>query len=224
MKLNIIGLLTVGVILPAVSTQAGLTFSADLRSTINFTTAGGDAFDFTQSSGDKHVPQAHEFLLSNNSGYNYGYDGYGSFSGGPWQYGAITTSGDLQWAAVTTTGGSVSITDAHLNQFTADLNWGTIQTLNYVGGINASVAVNLSNIAYDPAGADPYLNQLKLKGGAISLSFQFSPGENLTTLAATGGKTSYNGAFTPVPEPATYIAGLGALCLFGFTALPKRKN
>jgi hypothetical protein len=45
-----------------------------------------------------------------------------------------------------------------------------------------------------------------------------------------GGSAKLNGFVTvtydyssAVPEPSTYIAGLGALCLFGFTAIPKRK-
>jgi hypothetical protein len=54
-----------------------------------------------------------------------------------------------------------------------------------------------------------YTNQKKYQGDLVSL--------------IDTGTGNVNG-FAPVPEPATYIAGLGALCLFGFTALPKRKN
>jgi hypothetical protein len=56
--------------------------------------------------------------------------------------------------------------------------------------------------------------------------FKDTPTKISASFTTTGPGTAVNGSFTlsTVPEPSTYIAGLGALCLFGFTALPKRKN
>ena len=41
--------------------------------------------------------------------------------------------------------------------------------------------------------------------------------------ASAAGEVVISYDYNAVPEPSTYIAGLGALCLFGFTAIPKRK-
>jgi hypothetical protein len=68
---------------------------------------------------------------------------------------------------------------------------------NYDMEFNASAAVLLGNL-----------------GG----NFKFEQ----TTTASVSGKIVYQ--YTPVPEPSTYIAGLGALALFGFTSMPRRKR
>jgi hypothetical protein len=72
--------------------------------------------------------------------------------------------------------------------------------------------------------------------GAGTIPFTYNLNDGVGTYGGSayswvffGGKANANGSvvltydYTPVPEPSTYIAGLGALCLFGFTAFPRKK-
>ena len=65
----------------------------------------------------------------------------------------------------------------------------------------------------------------------LALTYQFVATDptktyNVKDLAKIGSvaQASYSVSLAAVPEPSTYIAGLGALALFGFTAFPKRKS
>jgi hypothetical protein len=86
---------------------------------------------------------------------------------------------------------------------------------------------NLSSWTTSSSGA----NNLSFEGTGTLYDSQghfLSTTTKISASFTTTGDGAVNGSFTlstvPVPEPATFIAGLGALCLFGFTALPKRKN
>lgn len=100
--------------------------------------------------------------------------------------------------------------------------------LTFVSSISLDTYVfDLTTLTTSSTGA----NNLILQGtGYLSdsmLNYNTTPALFSASFNTTGSGT-VNGSFTlstvPVPEPSTYIAGLGALCLFGFTAMPRRKQ
>jgi len=82
------------------------------------------------------------------------------------------------------------------------------------GVFNAQVMVNVTGISY--SGSNPDLQYLTAhQPGTMDLTFQFSPGMNLTMLSSGPGgyDTSYSGSIS-VPEPTMLaLSGLGGLGL-----------
>jgi hypothetical protein len=142
--------------------------------------------------------------------------------GGTYSYGPITTSGIDQFANVLGPLGTLSINDGAGFNLTGTVNWMQVTTHEFVGGINASLLVNLTGLAY-------LGNNLDLKrtvtegtplGGAIDVAFTFNPGKTLSDLTAGAGPymTAYSGALS-VPEPTTMVAGALLLLPFGASTL-----
>jgi len=150
----------------------------------------------------------------------------GSFTGGPFNYGMITTTVDpmsglsTQDALVSNTGTLLIGSGAGALQGT--VNFIDVRTVGQVGGLinSSSVMVNLSNIIYN--GLNPDLQFLAAnQPGEVDLSFQFAAGgKNLTQLSDGGVyATSYSGSISvnAVPEPSSLamslLGGLGGLGL-----------
>ncbi len=172
--------------------------------------------------------------------FNNGYNGYqwditsetggssavglnGSVLNGPFHYGPITISGSgitqIQSATVLGPLGTLDINSGPLVDLTGTVNWINIATYFGVGGLNAYVNVNLSNVSYSGSNADLQTLQAN-QPGILDVSFQFAPGETLTQLSTGTGpySTSFSGSVTTaVPEPTTLaMAGLGGLTLLLF--------
>jgi hypothetical protein len=147
----------------------------------------------------------------------------GAFSGGPFNYGAITVNGLFQDATVS----PLSTSTLYISDGTGYLQ-GTVQffdvsTYGRAGGfINSQVEINLTDVVY--GGSNPDLKYLTAnQPGEVDLSFQFAAG-GLTLQQLSAGPaigTSYSGSISvaPVPEPSTLamslLGGLGALgCAF----------
>jgi hypothetical protein len=148
---------------------------------------------------------------------------FGSVFDGPFNYGPVTTVGSDQFATVTGPAGTLAIHDGTGHDLTANVNWIEVRTSSFIGGLNATLNVNVSGFAY-VGGVNPDLVRLvtegNANGGRMNLAFQFSPGMTLTDLSSGNGPyiTSYAGSIStvPVPEPTTMIAG--ALLLLPFAA------
>jgi PEP-CTERM motif len=147
----------------------------------------------------------------------------GSVLNGPFNYGPITISGSgisqVQSATVLGPLGSLVINNGPLDNLTGTVNWINIATYFGIGGLNAQVNVNLSNVSY--SGSNPDLQTLQAnQPGIVDVSFQFAPGETLTQLSTGTGPytTSFSGSITTaVPEPASIaLAGVGGLTLLLF--------
>jgi hypothetical protein len=134
---------------------------------------------------------------------------------GTFTVGTITTIGSIQTAPLSGTG-TFSLTDSGGYVLKADLAWNEIFTYGGSGGLNPSNSLNLTNWAYD--GSDPvFLAILNGTEQSETLTFQFSPGKTLTQLMAANAHnaTTYSGAFSMVPEPASLalLAAGGGLAL-----------
>lgn len=152
----------------------------------------------------------------------------GSFTGGPWTYGAISMSdgGLVQSATVNLPTATLSINDGAGYFATAVVTWGMVSTFESIGGLNASLSVNLSDLGY--TGTNPDLAAFfQNPSGALDVSFNFNPSGTLTALSSGSGPytSSYSGSLTalaPVPEPApVLIIGLG-FAVFGWKILRKK--
>jgi len=146
-----------------------------------------------------------------------------------WQFGAISLfGGGLETAPVTSPSGTqISISDGNNGTLQGALNWGTIQTVQGNGAINASLVLNITGITYTGSGPLNNSDFITLKNdtqASMVLSFSFAPGKSLTDLSTGTGTytTSYSGSLTdanvppphpPVPEAGTTIAGGVALGL-----------
>jgi hypothetical protein len=127
--------------------------------------------------------------------------------------------------------GMVSIlTPVTLNPLTLNLPFGAAlpayMTFSFASALDSYI-FDLNTLTV--SSSDP--NHLSLAGTGVlrTQNGSFNPTPTLFSASFnTTGVGAANGSFTlstaVVPEPATYIAGLGALCLFGFTAIPKRKH
>jgi hypothetical protein len=162
------------------------------------------------------------FTVTNSSGFgdSVGLDGT---IGGSYSYlkASIVTVGPSQTALVTTSGGSLTITDASSLKLIGTVNAVDVNTLGTSGSVNVSGAINLSGVTY--SGTNKDLTQLKneadANGGTVVISFQFIPAISLTGLTASGADhaTSYSGTIsTAIPEPTSLVLGSIALGLVGF--------
>ena len=148
----------------------------------------------------------------------------GVFTNSPFSYGPITTpSAGVELANVIGPLGALSINDGVGNLLTGNVNWIQVETDNSIGGINASLNVNVTGLAY--AGTNPDLAALVADGpGSMNVSFQFSPSKMLSQLTSGSGpyNTSFSGSLSvpgniSVPEPMSagvLLLGLGVLVCF----------
>jgi len=137
----------------------------------------------------------------------------GTFTGGPWTYGPITTTagGLIQSANIVASAASLSIKDGASQIATADVLWGTVSTFQSFGGLNASLTVNLSNLSYTGANSD-LAAFFSNPSGALDVTFNFNPNGTLTQLTTGTGPylSSFSGSLSAVPEPSTWsILSLG---------------
>jgi len=140
----------------------------------------------------------------------------GVVTNGPFSYGPITTNLAVETANVLGPLGGLEINDNASNLLTGTIAWIQLETSSFAGGINPSLTVNVTNLAY--AGSNPDLLALVADSpGSMNLTFQFSPGMTLSDLTSGSGpyQTSYSGSLS-VPEPASascFLLGLGTLIL-----------
>ncbi len=200
----------IGAVLSATAARASLDFANLTGSSIEFAGGGISQFSITGPLDDQWQ------ITSLGPAENL----LGSFNGGPWNYGPISTLlGGVQVATVTGPTGTFSINDGHGFQATGNVNWVQLDTFLSVGGLNAAATVNITGMTY--AGANTALQALVESGdGSVDLSFQFNPAESLMQLTTGPGpydSQSYSGSFAAVvPEPTTVVAG--ALLLFPLAA------
>jgi PEP-CTERM motif len=204
----------VGLCFPSVA-RAGmvLAIAADVRTDIDFQGTGtGASFVFNNnSSGDA-------FTITGSSGVGDSVGLQGTI-GGTFSYtvGSIVTAGQVQTAPVITSNGTLTITDASLISLTGTLTGIDVATIGTAGAVDVNGAINLTNVSYSGTNSDllELKNEAAAGGGIVAISFQFVPGESLTTLAASGPdqQTSYSGTITAsvVPEPASLSLGCIAL-------------
>lgn len=154
---------------------------------------------------------------------------FGVFTNSPFSYGSITTPfTGVQIATVTGPLGGLNINDGFGNLLTGNVNWIQVETVNSTGGLNASLVVNVTGLAY--AGINPDLAALVAGGpGSMNVSFQFSPSKTLSQL--TSGGVPYNTSFSgsiSVPEPMSagvLLLGLAVLvCFQRFTQTQNRRS
>jgi len=157
--------------------------------------------------------------------------GLGTISG-TYHIGAITTSGPLQTAPVTSVGaGPLQIdiddngTAAGGNHLIGTVGWIDIFTLGTAGGLNAGGSVNLTSITY--AGANPDLLALRNgfnNNGIATIQFGFVPAQSLTALTTDGSvqRSTYTGDLqAAVPDGGATLILLGS-GLIGLLAFRRR--
>jgi len=143
----------------------------------------------------------------------------GAFSGGPFNYGSITTSGLFQDATVNPLNTSTLYISDGTGYLQGTVQFFDVSTFGRAGGfVNSQVLINLMGVTY--TGANPDLQFLNAnQPGTVDLSFQFAAG-GLTLQQLSDGNThstSYSGSISvvAVPEPSSFamsfLGGLGAL-------------
>jgi hypothetical protein len=202
----------------------GLNFSSTPGSTIQFN-GNGSSFQFDPSTSPVFggVFNGSQWLVGSQTGGTGAAIGLlGLFNNGPFSYGPITTviNGSSVDESATVTGptGGLQINDGSGFDLTGNINWGELSTHNYLGGINATLAVNITGLSY--TGSNPDLTAIADGGSAaMDLTFQFAPGMSLADLTSGSGpyQTSYSGSLaTVVPEPTSIgclLLGLGVLTI-----------
>ena len=227
--INSFAVAVAGMAISIVTSQAqiSLNYSSTPGATIQFNGAAS-TFQFDASTLPGYVGS--QWSIGNENGGSAAIGLFGAVNNGPFSYGPITTSTmtvpgfgliTIQTANVTGPLGGLSINDGSGYSLTGDVNWFQIDTVNSIGGINASLTVNVNDLAY--GGTNPDLNTFVADGpGSMNLSFQFSPGMMLSDLSTGTGPfiTTYSGSISvpgPVPEPASVgilLLGFGALVCF----------
>lgn len=202
-----------GLALSAATSRADMEFdfTGVNGSTIQFNGGGtllaGSSFQFNSAN-------ANQWQIQNENGGVNALNLYGGFSSTPITYGAVTTSGSMQTAPVTSAG-SFYITDAQGKQLTGTIGWVQTYTIGKGGGgANVDLVVNITDLSY--VGVNPDLRAM-LNGSqpTIDLSFTFASGGKTLSQLTTGGQfmTQYGGSVSVVPEAGTMFAGAGALGL-----------
>jgi hypothetical protein len=144
---------------------------------------------------------------------------------------SIVTAGPIQTTPVSSSGGSLTITDAVGNSLTGTVAGIDVTTFGTGGAVNLSGGINLTNVSYSGTNADlmQFRDEASVDGGVVTISFQFVPAESLTALAVSGADvtTSYSGSiatletFPSVPEPSSLV--LGCISVLGGYGLWRRK-
>jgi hypothetical protein len=208
-----------GLAISAVTSHAQLTlnFASTAGSTIQFNGASS-SFQFDTSILPSDTGTQWQ-IGSENGGTGSAINLFGVVDNSPFSYGPISTTivGPYTFQTATVLGpfGGLKINDGLGNLLTGDINWVDVETVNFAGGINASLTVNVTDLAY--AGSNPDLETLVAEGpGSMDLAFQFSPGKMLSQLTSGVGtyNTSFSGSISVVPEPGTF-----ALMVCGLTGL-----
>lgn len=220
MNLKTTALIALGLAVSAATTQAAININMVGLGDIQFKSAS----QFQLDNAGKNL------VVSSTGGAANG--DFAWISPGPFTYGIITTDGaGNQSAPVTTPAGTqIKISDMNGGWLTGDLNWGTITTYatSATGNISDGLTVNIFNLTYTPGTpSQSILAALDAANSAtLNVSFQFADKKTLTDLSTlkTWTGTTYSSSLVAVPEPSTYLAGLGALALFGITAFPRRKS
>jgi len=146
--------------------------------------------------------------------------------------------GGTYYSEVTSPAGTkLVVADGHGGTFTAQLDWGRIQTTFGNGSINNNLNINLSGITYTHgAFVNDDLAALAADTKASMIfSFSFSPGMTLGQLSSGTGpyRATYSGSIsatytppppTPIPESSTAIAGTSALCIAMLVFVLQRKG
>jgi hypothetical protein len=217
---------TAGLALSIVTSHAQLSldFSSTIGSTIQFN-GTNSTFQFNSSTSSLYggIFFGTQWSIGNETGGTGSALGlFGLVNNSPFSYGPITTNINVETANVLGPSGGLSINDGAGNLLTGTIGWIQLQTSSFAGGINPSLTVNVTGLAY--AGTNVDLQTLVADGpGSMDLTFQFSPGRTLGDLTSGSGpyQTSYSGSLSVVPEPATLaLAGLGGL---GVLLLRRRK-
>ena len=209
----------------AVSCFAAITTHASL--TLDFAVATGSAiqfngtsysFEFTSTGYQWEITSA---IGSQATGSAIGL--YGSFAGGPFGYGGISSPFPGVQTASVTTPTILEIFDG-TGFLTANASFTDVSTSfnGVLGIINLNSVVNLSHFSYIGTNAD--LMTLAQSGeGSLVMSFPFTTTETLTQLSSgsTPIATSYSGNIeaVPMPEPATMAAGALLLIPLGWGSL-----
>lgn len=237
MKRILLTCAVMGAALAATSVFAGITpLTFDMSSvpgaSIEFQAGGngnvgGGAFEFIAASNIKQgltKYNGYDWRITSETGssYNTAIGLYGIFTPVTWNYGPVTTNlvTGVQSATVTTTGGHFYIWSGNGTPhmlLSGDLSWVDVLTWNKLGGLNASLQINVTglNVTSDGLASLAKNDLLALAGtgsARLDLSFQFNPSNPLGYLEQNGGATSYSASIT-VPEPGTIVAGAVALGL-----------
>lgn len=118
---------------------------------------------------------------------------------------------------------TVTVTAGPFNNVVSGMSPGLVWT--YAGQnpitFNNSVSIPVSGL-YQGIGTIPFT--YSLTDGVGTYGGSAKPWVFFGGLPTAKGDVTLTYDYTPVPEPATYIAGLGALCLFGLTSVSKKKN
>ena len=200
----------------------GLTLSTAMVSgqiVLNFSNLGGASIQFngTASTFEFSPSPGNQWSVTSETGGSSALGLQGSFSGGPWTIGSISTPvAGYQTANINASpSAQLTIYDGAAIPATADVSWVDIYTFGGAGGLNASAVVNLSNLSYAGANAD-LMSFFSSPAGQLVVTWQFNPAKGLTDLTTGTGpyNTSFSGSLTAVPEPGVLaIFGLG-LALF----------
>ena len=211
-----------GLAISVVTSYAPLTlnFASTPGATIQFN-GTASSIQFNTSTPNNYVGSQWS-IGSENGGTGSAVGLFGVFTHSPFSYGPISTTifpgFTIQSATVIGPLGGLVINDGLVNLLTGNVNWIQVDTVNSTGGINASLTVNVTGLAY--AGTNPDLATLVAGGsGSMNVSFQFSPSEMLSQLTSGSGpyNTSFSGSISVVPEPMSagvLLLGLGALACF----------
>jgi hypothetical protein len=221
-----------GLAISAVTSQAQLTlnFASTVGSTIQFNGINS-TFQFNSSTDGTQWQ-----IGSEDGGTGSALGLFGVFVNSPFSYGPISITSipgyTIQTATVTGPLGGLNINDGLGNLLTGTVDWMNVETVNSAGSINASLTVNVADLAY--VGGNTDLAALVAEGpGSMDLSFQFSPKKMLSDLTSGSvpyttsfsGSISVSGSGTTVPEPTTagcFLLGLGAL--IGCQHFPKNRR
>jgi hypothetical protein len=204
----------------------GLNFSSTPGSTIQFN-GSTSTFQFDPTSPTSllfgGIFNGDQWLVgSQTGGTGVAVGLLGLFNNGPFSYGSITTvingsSVDESAMVNPLPMGGLQIKDGSGFDLTGNINWGELSTHNYLGGINATLAVNITGLSY--TGSNPDLTAIADGGSAaMDLTFQFAPGMSLADLTSGSGpyQTSYSGSLAVAPEPTSIgclLLGLGILTI-----------
>lgn len=213
-----------------ISTLIALVFSTAMTQAVqflSFSTVAGATMQFNGNASSFQFDNngsGNQWWITGEGGGSGALALQGSFSGGPWTYGGITINGLDQSATVDPSSTVLTINDGSGHLATANVVWGVLSTDQGVGGINANLSVNLSELSYLGANSD-LLSVFSATTGILDLSFQFNPAMTLSQLSAGSGPyaTSFSGTLAPTPEPASLLVfGVGGIALLGRRILRRR--